>query len=124
MACCCGGDCGTTLIYSCSGAANTGLLADQLMRNLDRYNVGKSTCLAAVGAGLSGFVESARSASRNIVIDGCPTGCGKRLFEEKGLPFTHYTTTDFDVKKGKTPITEDLITDLTAKIAADVQNKE
>ncbi len=81
MACNCGGDRETNLFFACSGAANTGLLANQIMRKLNRDGVGDSTCLAAVGADLSGFIESARSASRNVVLDGCPVGCGKRIFE-------------------------------------------
>mgnify|MGYP005864712799 CR=1 FL=1 len=121
MPCNCGGDCETNLIYSCSGAANTGLLADQVMRALARDNAGNSTCLAAVGADLSGFIESARSATRNIVIDGCPVGCGKQIFEAKGLPFTHFITTDFGVSKGKTPITGELIEELNATIASQIQ---
>lgn len=32
--------------------------------------------LAALGAELSGYVESARSADRNIVLDGCPVYFG------------------------------------------------
>ena len=109
MPCSCGGECETILIYSCAGAANTGLLADQVARALYRDKTGVMTCLAAVGAEMSGFVESARNATRNIVIDGCPIGCGKKIFEARGLPHEHYITTDFDVVKGKTPITGDVI---------------
>ena len=58
------------LLYSCSGAADTGLLADQVRRS--RPEEGRrSTCLAAIGADLSGFVGSARNATRNVVLDGC-----------------------------------------------------
>jgi uncharacterized metal-binding protein len=74
--CCCGSG-EANLLYACSGAANTGFLADQVMRSLALQKVGKSTCLAAMGAELSGFVGSARVATRNIVIDGCPTSCGR-----------------------------------------------
>ncbi|HPG87794.1 MAG TPA: putative zinc-binding protein [Spirochaetales bacterium] len=108
MPCKCDGTCETTLIYACSGAANTGLLADQVMRILSRNKVGSSTCLAAMGADLSGFLESARNATRNIVLDGCKVSCGKRIFEKNGLAYQHYVMTDYDVEKGKTPITGDL----------------
>ena len=48
--CSCGGDATTKLIYACAGAANTGYLADQVARKLNRDGSGDMTCLAAVGA--------------------------------------------------------------------------
>jgi uncharacterized metal-binding protein len=109
-------------VYSCSGAANTGYLADQVMRALNRNGVGASTCLAAVGADLSGFIESARSATKNIVLDGCKVACGKRIFEKNGLPYQHYVMTDFGIEKGKTAITgniiEDIVEQITSKVTA------
>lgn len=115
--CSCGGNGETNLIYACSGAANTGLLADQVMRTLNRDGVGNSTCLAAMGADLSGFLQSARSATRNIVLDGCKVACGRKIFEKNGLPFNHYVMTDYGVEKGKTAITGDLIEDVAAQLA-------
>jgi uncharacterized metal-binding protein len=109
MQCSCGSDCETKLIYACSGAANTGFLADQVARKLAREGAGDMTCLAAMGADLSGFIESARAATKNIMIDGCPIACGKKIFEAKGIPFEHFMMTEFGVQKGKTPITGDII---------------
>jgi uncharacterized metal-binding protein len=105
MAECNCGSGGTTLLYACSGAANTGYLADQVARGLAREGSGKITCLAALGAELSGFIESAKCAAQNVVIDGCPVGCGKQIFERMRLSYTHFITTDFGVEKGKTEIT-------------------
>ncbi|MBA7485427.1 MAG: hypothetical protein GH155_00860 [Spirochaeta sp.] len=107
--CSCCTDKPKTLIYSCSGAANTGYLADRVARQLAGEGVGGMTCMAAMGADLSGFVESARSASRNLVIDGCPVSCGLKIFEKLGLPYDHQLMTDHRVEKSKTPITEELI---------------
>ena len=58
--CACGGDGIKRLLYACSGAANTGLLADNVARRLGKLGAGDMTCLAAIGAELSGFVESAK----------------------------------------------------------------
>ena len=116
--CCCSGKQTTTLIYACSGSANTGHLADQVARKLAREGAGKMTCLAAVGAGLSGFLESARAASANLVIDGCPTACGKKTFENQGLPFRHFVMTEYGAEKGKTPITEELIGSVSGAVKA------
>lgn len=122
MPCNCGSDAETNLIYACSGAANTGLLADQIMRALNRDNVGSSTCLAAMGADLSGFLQSARNATRNIVLDGCKVACGKKIFEKNGIPYRHYVMTDYGVEKGKTPITGDLIEAVAERIARQVNS--
>lgn len=114
--CSCGGDDKVNLIYACSGAANTGLLADQVARTLSANEKGAMTCLAAVGADLSGFLASARGADKNVVIDGCKVACGAKIFNEKGLPFEHYITTDFGVVKGKTPITKEVIDTIALQI--------
>jgi uncharacterized metal-binding protein len=121
--CTCGGNCETNLIYACSGAANTGLLSDQVMRALNRDGVGSSTCLAAMGADLSGFLQSARNATRNIVLDGCKVSCGAKIFEKNGLSYQHYIMTDYDVEKGKTPITGELIEAVAERVAGLVNNK-
>lgn len=120
--CSCGGNCETNLIYACSGAANTGHLADQVMRSLNRDKVGASTCMAAMGANLSGFLASAREATRNIVLDGCKVSCGKKIFEKHGIPHHHFIMTDFGVEKGKTPVTGDLIETVTGQIAGKVRS--
>ena len=116
--CCCGGDCEVKLLYSCSGMANTGMLADQVWRRLVREKSGSGTCLAAIGAGVSGYIQSAQNASRNIILDGCKVACGAKIFEKEGIPFEHYIMTDFDVEKGVTPITGDLIEEIAERIGA------
>jgi uncharacterized metal-binding protein len=114
--CSCGGDTATKLVYACAGAANTGYLADQVARKLNRDGAADMTCLAAVGADLSGFIESAKSADKNVVIDGCPVACGKKIFESKGLHFAHFVTTDFGVEKKKTVITQEVIDRVAGEI--------
>ena len=111
--CSCGCGNGIKLLYSCSGAANTGLLADSVSRKLMRENYGKMTCLAAVGAELSGFIESAKSATTNIVIDGCPVACGKKIFDKAEMAYQHFILTDFGVEKGKTEITSEVINNIS-----------
>ncbi len=169
MGCACGSDRKVNLVYACSGAANTGNLADQAARKLASVGFGSMTCLAAVGADLSGFIPkrsersgtnllvpfpsecrdrkveiprplgrnggtkclgsracpgvlipfivSAKNADKNIVIDGCPVACGAKIFQEKGLSFDHFITTEFGVAKGKTSITQELIADVAVQIA-------
>ena len=79
------------------------------------------TCLFAIGADLSGFIKSAEAADENILIDGCSIGCAKRIFENKNLPFSQYVLIDYGVEKGKTVITEEVISDTYAKVSKDLQ---
>ncbi|PKL15042.1 MAG: hypothetical protein CVV50_01400 [Spirochaetae bacterium HGW-Spirochaetae-6] len=86
------------------------MLSDQAARVLSLENAGKMTCLAAVGADLSGFIESAKAADSNIILDGCPVSCGKKIFERAGISdFKQYLMTDFGVEKGVTKITDEVV---------------
>ena len=112
--CACGG--GTlTLIFACSGAANVGKMADEAARKLAREGKGKMYCLAGLGGDVKEIIETARSADRVLVIDGCPTNCAKKTVERAGIKrFAFVRVTDLGMEKGKTPVTEDAI----AKAAA------
>lgn len=116
MECSCNSGKKSVLLYSCSGAANTGNLADQVARKLFADGVGKMTCLAAVGAGNSGFVQSARNADLVVVIDGCPVACGKQIMDKLGIRHVHIATTDFGVEKSKTVITADVIDHVSEQV--------
>jgi len=107
--CSCG--CGTKnfLIYSCSGACDTAEISDLAARKLRSEGVGKMYCLAGIGANLPAFIEQAKSADLNIVIDGCAVGCGKKIFEGKGARTQFFTVTGFGMEKGKTPVTPENI---------------
>jgi uncharacterized metal-binding protein len=107
MADCCSG--GVKLIYSCSGAADVGQIADGVTRKLRDRGFARMTCLAGIGADLSGFVESARAADVNITIDGCGTLCAKKALERIGVAPASYVLTDFGIEKGKTPPTDDIV---------------
>lgn len=125
MGCCdcsCGESSKKKLLYSCSGAATVGKLADEVTRQLRDNKVGSMTCLSAVAAELSGFVQSAKAVSENIVIDGCAIGCGKKIFEKQGIPYTQYVLTNFGVEKGKTEVTPELIKSMTEKLTKEIQN--
>ena len=97
------------LVYACSGAANTGYLADQVARRLSLQGQAKMTCLAGVGAALDGYLKAAVHSEVNLVLDGCPTACGRKIFERNNLPCTSVILTDFGVEKGVTLIDECVI---------------
>ncbi|MEW6515335.1 MAG: putative zinc-binding protein [candidate division FCPU426 bacterium] len=110
---CCGGS--TRLIYACSGAADVGAISDQVARRLSKEGFGGMTCLAAIGANLSGFVESAKSAE-NIVIDGCNVACGRKNLERIGVSGKVFILTDMGLVKGKTPVEDAVISEMAAKV--------
>jgi uncharacterized metal-binding protein len=88
-----------TLILGCSGGSNAGQVANNAMIEMDKNGVGNAYCLAGIGADLSGFVESAR-AGRTILIDGCPVGCGKKIFERHGItPSRYFVITELGIEK-------------------------
>jgi len=98
--CCSSGE--KILIACCSGASNVGQAANNAMIELDQQGIGNAFCLAGVGAALSGFIESAKAA-KAIVIDGCPTKCGKKAFEKYGItPTQHFVVTDMGIEKNYT----------------------
>ena len=98
--CCSGGS--TTLIAACSGRSNVGQIANQVMVEVDKIGGAKSFCLSGVGAGSSGFVESAKAA-RVIMIDGCPMACGKKVLQKYEVePFRYFVITELGIKKEET----------------------
>lgn len=114
MADCCGG--GTKLLYSCSGSADVGEIADRAARRLRDEGFAKMTCLAGVGADLSGFVQSALGADENISIDGCPMACARKSLERIGVHPTSWILTELGLVKHETPVTEQIIDDVLDKI--------
>ena len=106
--CNCGGDQKLRLLYACSGAADVGQVADLVARRLDDEEWGGMSCLSGIGADLSGFIESAKEAD-NIIIEGCPVGCGRKMFETRGLPFTEIVMTQQGLVKGSSPATLEVV---------------
>ncbi|OGF46503.1 MAG: hypothetical protein A2452_04385 [Candidatus Firestonebacteria bacterium RIFOXYC2_FULL_39_67] len=107
--CSCGGGVKSYLIYSCSGACDTAEISDLAARKLRASGVGKMYCLAGIGANLPNFIEQAKGADLNIVIDGCSVNCGQKIFEGKGAKTKCFTVTDFGMEKGKSPVTPENI---------------
>ncbi len=118
--CSCGGD-KNKLIYSCSGSSDVGEIADKTARKLRSLCFGKMTCLAGIGANLSGFVESAKAIEENVAIDGCNVACAKKGLERVGAKVKSYILTDMGLVKGQTPPTDKIVDELINKILNDKQ---
>ena len=106
----CGCSAAPQLIFSCSGAADVGELADQTARKLSRDGNGKMFCLAGIGGRVSGIIKSTEAAASILAIDGCPLDCTKKSLEEAGFKnFNHLRLTDLGFEKGKTEVNIDAI---------------
>lgn len=99
------------LVYPCSGAADTGEIADRAARRLDAEDVAWMSCLAGIGGRVSGMMANAAAAPELLAIDGCPLDCARRTLELAGFTnIHHFRVTDLGFKKGKTPATVEAIT--------------
>ena len=88
------------IILYCAGNANVGQMTQAVAFELARQGVGRLLCLAGVGARLKGFITSARQIEETMVLDGCETGCGKKILQDNGVAVTHYfVMTEHGMKK-------------------------
>ena len=106
----------TMLIYSCSGAADVGEIADRVARKLRTHGSARMSCLAGISAGLSGYIQSAKGTGANITIDGCKTACARKTLEKIGVTPTSYILTDMGLVKGESPVTENIVDEICKKI--------
>jgi uncharacterized metal-binding protein len=114
--CACGGT--VSLLLPCSGAADTGEIADRAARKFAEGNCAGMFCLAGVGANLSGFIASAKGADRLLVVDGCNLDCARKTLAEKGITenIIHVRVTDLGNVKGKSPATAERIEAVAAEL--------
>ena len=99
---CCGKGKSTVLMYACSGGANVAEISDKAARRLMFASEGTIFCLAGLGAGIEGMIQTARDADVNLIIDGCPTDCGKKIFERHCINnYVRIKVTDLGIEKAK-----------------------
>jgi uncharacterized metal-binding protein len=92
----------TVLVYACSGGANVAEVSDRAARELMFAGEGTMFCLAGLGADIDGMIQTARDADVNLVIDGCPMDCAKKIFDRCGLSnYRQIKVTDLDIEKVK-----------------------
>lgn len=104
------------ILFACSGTVDVGQLSDKVTRQFSRDGFGGMSCIAVIGDGLSGYVESAKGATQNIDIDGCENACTKLNLEKIGVFPRSYILTDMGIKKGETTITDGLVRSVRQKV--------
>lgn len=108
------------LIFSCSGAADVGEIADCAARQLTRAGVGKMYCLAGIGGGIPMIEENTRAAPGLLAIDGCPSACASMLLKKAGFSgYAQIQLAALGMAKGQSPATADNI-DRVVAAARDV----
>lgn len=107
---------GPTLIFSCSGAADVGEIADRAARTLARDGAGKMFCLAGVGGRVSAIMATTEAAGKVLAIDGCPLNCARKTLEQGGFTaFVHHQLADLGLEKGKSPATDESVAKAVAR---------
>lgn len=114
--CSCGRATGPRLIFSCSGAADVGELADRTARRLTSNGLGKMSCLAGIGGRVSNIMKTTETAVSILAIDGCALDCTKKSLEEAGFKrVNHLRLSDLGFEKGQTTVNETSIAKVMEK---------
>ena len=113
--CFCSGN--TDLMFSCSGAADIAEIGDRAVRSLHKAGDAKMFCLAGIAGKVELIEVNTRGADRILVVDGCDSDCAKKTMEFGGFTgFIHLRVSDLGMEKGKTPVTDERIALVAAKL--------
>jgi uncharacterized metal-binding protein len=113
-----------TLICVCSGASNVGQISNKAAMVFGEEGTGRFFCLAGIGGNIARMVDTARDEEMRVVIDGCPTGCGKATLERAGVKAdVHVVVTDLGVKKQHNfNFTDEEVSQVVAKVKESLQS--
>ncbi len=105
------------IIFTCSGAADTGGLADAASRSLTKSGVARMYCLAGVGARVQQIVSDMAEAERLVSVDGCDNECSRKVLEAAGFrPAVHLRITDLGMNKYDAPMSEERVRQITDEL--------
>jgi uncharacterized metal-binding protein len=113
----CSCSCGESpkFVFSCSGAADVGEIADRAARAVSSEGYIKMFCLAGIGGRVSGIVKSTEAAALVVAVDGCPLNCARKTLEQAGITgVKHVQLHELGLKKGESPASVEGI-ELTAQ---------
>lgn len=112
----CGCNAAPKLIFSCSGAADVGEIADRAARQLTREGMGKMYCLAGIGGGIPAILDNTESARAILAIDGCPSACVSMSLKKAGFTnFTRLQLAEIGLAKGASPASAENIEHVAAE---------
>ena len=101
-------------IVSCSGASNTGKFTDEIARRMAAKDVANMVCLAKIAISDTALIKKTKEQpDKIIVLDGCPFNCAEKILAKEGITnIVHLNTTDFEIKKGVTPVTDEKVDEI------------
>ena len=107
------------MVTACSGASNTGAYTDGIARLASQRAGVSMVCLPKVAIGDEALIANAKGAARLVVLDGCPIECAKKIMNRAGVEgFKHLVMTDFEIKKGVTPVIAGKVESIVREIDA------
>ena len=90
------------LVYACSGCSGAAQMANQMALWLDREGLAEMSCIAGVGGGVSGLVQTAQSGRPILALDGCVLACAAACLGRAGMiAAEHVLLSESGVKKRK-----------------------
>jgi uncharacterized metal-binding protein len=101
-------------IVSCSGASNTGKYTDEVARRMSANDDANMLCLAKIAISDTALIKKTKEQpDKIIVLDGCPFNCAEKILAKEGITnIVHLNTTDFEIKKGVTPVTVEKVDEI------------
>ncbi len=118
----CGCTGGPDLMFCCSGAADTAEIADLAVRELHKAKEARMFCLAGIAGDVELIVVNSRAANRMLVVDGCDSDCARKTMQKNGFDhFAHFRVTDLGWEKGKTPVTEERVSEAANRLRSLLQ---
>jgi uncharacterized metal-binding protein len=108
----------TKIVYGCAGCSDVGEISDLICRQLRKEGYAQPTasCLAGIGAGIQTFIDAAKSVEEVITVDGCGMACARKIVEHINITLKSYILTDMGLEKGKSQVTDDLVSEMAEKI--------
>jgi uncharacterized metal-binding protein len=98
------------LIFSCSGVADVGEIADRAARKLTRDRAGRLFCLVGVGGQVASIVKAAQEADQILAIDGCTLNCASLCLKEAGFEdFATLKLAELGMERGLSPATDESV---------------
>jgi uncharacterized metal-binding protein len=105
------------LIFSCSGAADVGEIADRIGRQLMKARIGKMFCTVGIGAGIEKIIEVTKTAEEVLTIDGCSVACSEKCLKKSGFEPKAVNLGKLGFVKGESPATTENIEKAFSKVA-------
>ena len=101
-------------IVSCSGASNTGKYTDEVARRMAAKDLATMLCLAKISISDQTLIKKIKDGSgKIIVLDGCPFNCAEKILAKEGITnVIHLNTTDFEIKKGVTLVSDEKVDEI------------